>query len=145
MHNKHPYISQRPMSWTHNKHPIYTSPSLDRYWESISVVYSEENWPQCIALAYLLCDQNGSYPDNKFKSISDYSGYELRQWGTSLQCNVISYWLSSYPEWSLRSFVQDSMRIWEENTIFMVSNNQVCSAWNGQSATRPIRIDFGLS
>ena len=30
-----------------------------------------------------------------------YSGYELSQWEMLLQCNNISHWLSTYPEWSL--------------------------------------------
>ena len=31
----------------------------------------------------------------------DRSGYGLSQWGTTLHCNVVSHWLSVYPEWSL--------------------------------------------
>ena len=31
----------------------------------------------------------------------DYSGYGLRQWGTVLECHVVSHWLSPYLEWSL--------------------------------------------
>ena len=27
------------------------------------------------------------------------SGYGLSQWETTLHCNVVSYWLSPYPEW----------------------------------------------
>ena len=27
--------------------------------------------------------------------------YGLNQWETTLQCNVVSHWLSTYPEWSL--------------------------------------------
>ena len=30
-----------------------------------------------------------------------YSGYGLSQWEMTLQCNVISHWLSPCPEWSL--------------------------------------------
>ena len=30
------------------------------------------------------------------------SGYGLRQWETTLYCNVVSHWLSSYSDWSLR-------------------------------------------
>ena len=39
-----------------------------------------------------------------YAGLKDHSGYGLRKWGMSLQCNIISYWLSPYPEWSLRSF-----------------------------------------
>ena len=31
----------------------------------------------------------------------DQYEYELSQWETTLQCNVVSYWMSPYPEWSL--------------------------------------------
>ena len=31
----------------------------------------------------------------------DHSGCELSQWEMTLRCNVFSYWLSSYQEWSL--------------------------------------------
>ena len=31
----------------------------------------------------------------------DHSGYGLSQWETTLYCNVVSHWLSPYPEWSL--------------------------------------------
>ena len=30
----------------------------------------------------------------------DHSGYGHSQWKTTLQCNVVSHWLSPYPEWS---------------------------------------------
>ena len=30
----------------------------------------------------------------------DLTGYGLNQWKTALQCNVVSHWLSPYPEWS---------------------------------------------
>ena len=33
--------------------------------------------------------------------IRDHSGYGLSQWETMLQCNIVSHWLSPYPEWSL--------------------------------------------
>ena len=33
--------------------------------------------------------------------IRDHSGYGFSQWGTTLQCNVVSHWLSPYLEWSL--------------------------------------------
>ena len=35
-------------------------------------------------------------------SIRDSSGYGLSQWETMLHCNIVSHWLSSYPEWSLQ-------------------------------------------
>ena len=31
----------------------------------------------------------------------DHFGYGLSQWDTTLYCNVVSHWLSPYPEWSL--------------------------------------------
>ena len=30
-----------------------------------------------------------------------YSGYGLSQWETTLLCNVVSHWLSPYPDWLL--------------------------------------------
>ena len=32
-----------------------------------------------------------------------HSGYGLSQWETMLHCNVVSHWLSPYPEWALYS------------------------------------------
>ena len=37
-------------------------------------------------------------------SFSDHYGYGLGQWKTTLQCNVVSHWLSPYPERSLSYF-----------------------------------------
>ena len=34
----------------------------------------------------------------------DRSGHGLSQWETTLHCNVVSYWLSPYSEWSLMSY-----------------------------------------
>ena len=31
----------------------------------------------------------------------DHSGYGISQWETTLQCNVVSHWLSPYTKWSL--------------------------------------------
>ena len=31
----------------------------------------------------------------------DHSWHGLSQWETTLRCNVLSHWLSPYPEWSL--------------------------------------------
>ena len=33
--------------------------------------------------------------------IMNHSGCGLRQWETTLLCNVVSHWLSPYPEWNL--------------------------------------------
>ena len=35
-----------------------------------------------------------------------HSGYGLSQWETTLQCNVVSHWLSPYAEWSLCSILR---------------------------------------
>ena len=40
----------------------------------------------------------------------DHSGYELSQWETTLPCNVVSHWLSPYPEWSLRRQIRGLKR-----------------------------------
>ena len=37
--------------------------------------------------------------------IRDPSGYRFSQWETALQCNLVSDWLSPYPEWSLKSAI----------------------------------------
>ena len=34
-------------------------------------------------------------------ALRDHSGYGLSQWETTLHCNIVSHWLSPYPEWSL--------------------------------------------
>ena len=44
----------------------------------------------------------GSYPGTfKFQHQTDQSLCGLSQWETTLQCNVVSHWLSPYPEWTL--------------------------------------------
>ena len=40
--------------------------------------------------AFLSCDYH-----------RDHTRYGLIQWETTLHCNVVSHWLSPYPEWSL--------------------------------------------
>ena len=40
-----------------------------------------------------------------------HSGYGLSQWETTLHCNVVSHWLSQYPEWSLRRLYGKSVSI----------------------------------
>ena len=43
-------------------------------------------------------------PHHRTKSKSmDHSGYGLSQWEKTLQCNIISHWLSPYTEWSLKT------------------------------------------
>ena len=44
----------------------------------------------------------------------DHSGYGLSQWETTLQCNVVSHWLSPYPEWSLLLYC-----LWCHNSCFI--------------------------
>ena len=48
--------------------------------------------------------------NNKFRYVDiwkpkcwDHSGHELSQWETTLHCNVVSHWLSSYSEWAMKS------------------------------------------
>ena len=42
---------------------------------------------------------------NVFHPYRDQSGYGLNQWGTKLQCNTLSHWLSPYPGLSLWLFI----------------------------------------
>ena len=44
----------------------------------------------------------GGYANKRVWSI-DHSGYGCSQWRMTLQCNVVSHWLSPYSEWSLWS------------------------------------------
>ena len=39
------------------------------------------------------------------------SGYVLSPWETTLQCNIVSHWLSPYPEWSLSISEEDAFRM----------------------------------
>ena len=39
--------------------------------------------------------------DQYIPGIRDHSGHGLSQWETTLHCNVVSLWLSPYPEWSV--------------------------------------------
>ena len=39
----------------------------------------------------------------------DHSRYGLSQWETTLHCNVVSHWLSPYPEWSPTSYLGDEV------------------------------------
>ena len=36
----------------------------------------------------------------------DHSGYGLNQWEMTLHDNILSHWLSLYPEWSLHTFIK---------------------------------------
>ena len=38
-----------------------------------------------------------------------HSGYELSQWETTLQCNVVSHWLRPYTEWSMNKPLPEPM------------------------------------
>ena len=38
-------------------------------------------------------------------NLRDHSGYGLRQWEATLNCKVISHWLSPYPEWFLNLYL----------------------------------------
>ena len=40
----------------------------------------------------------------------DNSGYGLSKWEKTLHCNVVSHWLSPYPEWSLQTQVEIRVR-----------------------------------
>ena len=42
---------------------------------------------------------------NFIKQIRDQSGYWFSQWEMTLHCNVISHWLSPYPECSLQTLI----------------------------------------
>ena len=44
---------------------------------------------------------NTVYPVRCACGFRDHSEYELSQWETTLHCNVVSHWLSPFPEWSL--------------------------------------------
>ena len=41
------------------------------------------------------------FPQLKKIDIRGHYVYELSQWETMLLCNIVSHWLSPYPEWSL--------------------------------------------
>ena len=41
--------------------------------------------------------------DVHYQAPKGHSGCGLSQWETTLHCNVISHWLSPYPEWSPQS------------------------------------------
>ena len=50
---------------------------------------------------------------------SDHSGYELSQWETTLQHNVVSHWLNPQPEWCLHPI---TMVIWHIGEMSWVPN-----------------------
>ena len=43
---------------------------------------------------------------------TDHSGYGLSQWEIMLHCNVVSYWLSPYCEWSLDTTITFKSAWW---------------------------------
>ena len=54
----------------------------------------------------------GCYSPESFIT-RDHSGYGLSQWETTLHCNVASYWLCPYSEWSLMTRFSVSIHISE--------------------------------
>ena len=64
----------------------------------------------CATLWYLQCMGNGDttvlYKGIEIDNLSSlphrgHSVYGFSQWEMTLQCNIVSYWLSPYTEWSL--------------------------------------------
>ena len=60
----------------------------------------------------------------------NHSGYGLSQWETTLHCNVISHWLSSYPQWSLHWVCAKGMCcvLWLRKTCTVLHEDIV--TWN---------------
>ena len=48
----------------------------------------------------MVCSYFGQKVDACIYSVT-HSGYGLSQWEMMLHCNIVSHWLSTYPEWSL--------------------------------------------
>ena len=66
----------------------------------------------------------------------DHSGYGFSQWETTLQCTVVSHWLSHCPEFSLCLLLE--LMVWHIKTV---RNNQPirgllnkCASWHGATA-----------
>ena len=53
--------------------------------------------------------------------------YGLSQWETTLQCNIVSYWLNPYPEWYHRYWCMDTLGTYivRKLTVFGISDETV--------------------
>ena len=68
---------------------------------------TSDNSPARAKFGVLFCIQNlirQFHPGTK-----DDSEYGLSKWESTLQCNVVSRWLSPYPEWSSRGQFADNL------------------------------------
>ena len=54
-----------------------------------------------IFLSNLWWSCDGIWHWRSWSSSGEHSGYGFSQLGMTLQCNIISHWLSPYPEWSV--------------------------------------------
>ena len=61
---------------------------------------------------------------NPMADDTDPSGYGLSQWETTLQCNVVSHWLSPYREWFLVGIWDSIMRACADVLTKQTSNRQ---------------------
>ena len=75
----------------------------------IPVFFDNIQQPVCITMVTPSLKVFGISSSSMFQY---YSGYRLSQWETTLQCNVVSQWLSPYPEWS-PVFIRRWFRNWK--------------------------------
>ena len=67
------------------------------YWHIYPRIFQFQHWKGKISKLLVF----NSYTSTFVQIVREHPGYGLSQWETTLQCNVVSHWLSSYPEWSL--------------------------------------------
>ena len=88
-----------------------------------------------------------------YQLITHATGYGLSQWEMMLQCNIISHWLSPYPEWSL-AFVLEGQAtsifltlitvdlMFYKNIFWPFVKMAICHTWH--SCVRKVHIPHNV-
>ena len=66
------------------------------------------------------------YMEWRFRDYNGHSVHAVRQWETTLHCNVVSYWLDAYTEWSASSTRRLTWYIINDKTKFMWCGLMAC-------------------
>ena len=66
-----------------------------------------------------------------------HSGYGLSQWEATLQCNVVSHWLSPCPEWSLWLLLSSvkSFEVWLKLINWVLLSHWLIDHWEKEYIT----------
>ena len=113
-------------------------PVLCEFSKAVRVaVISNQNWGMFMTASWLIWSCRLDSPT--FPSfwcldlLSCMCEHGLSQWKTALQCNVMSHWLSSCPEWSLRRsliLLRWAMIPWEVTDIDILASDEGLKGYN---------------